>query len=100
MAPDRRGSTIADHDRGPSRSSQGLANGSGLSALLADDHRLYVPVEGHAFPLDARTGRELGKNLLTGFGVGIACLATARATTAGASGAAAERAAKRAAATQ
>lgn len=64
--------------------------GSGYVALLLDGEQLLVSVEGYTYSLDARTGHELWANPLTGFGVGIACIATTVGSSGGGGAAAVE----------
>ena len=45
--------------------------------LLPDGDRLVVSAGGYIYCLDQETGRERWHNPLTGFGVGVAALATA-----------------------
>jgi outer membrane protein assembly factor BamB len=74
--------------------------GSGFVALLVDADQLLVSIDGYTFALDAATGRELWHNPLKGLGTGVACLASARGTTALLSGGAAMETANRAARSQ
>ena len=48
----------------------------GYMTLLPDRDRLVVSAGGYIYCLDALTGDELWDNPLTGFGVGVAALAT------------------------
>jgi len=73
--------------------------GSGFVALLVDGDQLLVSIDGYTFALDVATGSELWHNPLQGFGTGVACLASARGTTALQSGGAAKETASRSART-
>jgi len=50
---------------------------AGFVAFVVDGDRLFVSDNGYIYCLDAMTGDELWHNPLTGFGTGIAMLATA-----------------------
>jgi outer membrane protein assembly factor BamB len=52
--------------------------GTRYVTVLADGDRLFVSVEGYTYCLDAETGEERWYNRLSGFGVGVASLATSR----------------------
>lgn len=65
-------------------------------SMLFDGDRLIVSVNGYLHCLDPLYGQEVWHNPLTGFGVGIASLASARGSTS--SGAQAQTAAEQAAA--
>ncbi len=52
--------------------------GSGYMTLLPDRDRLIVSAGGYIYCLDPSTGEERWQNPLTGFGVGVAALATLR----------------------
>jgi hypothetical protein len=54
------------------------AGGGGYMTLLPDRDRLVVSAGGYVYCLDAATGQERWHNPLTGFGVGVAALATVR----------------------
>ena len=64
--------------------------GSGYVALLLEGGQLLVSVEGYTYALDASTGRELWANPLTGFGTGVACIATTVGSSGGGGAAAIE----------
>lgn len=66
--------------------------GSGYVALLLDGPLLLASVDGYTYALEARSGRELWCNKLSGFGTGVPCLATRAGST---SGAVAEQARRR-----
>jgi hypothetical protein len=66
-------------------------SGHGYVTLLADGHRLFASIEGYTYCLDANTGEELWYNRLSGFGVGVATLATSRAAASNLSAAAHHR---------
>jgi outer membrane protein assembly factor BamB len=55
--------------------------GSGIAALLVDDDRLIVSVQGYTYCLDPASGGEIWSNPLKGMGVGTACLASTRGNT-------------------
>ena len=65
-------------------------SGSGYVSLLCEDGVLFASVDGYTYALDPRNGNLLWENHLPGMGTGVACLATARASTAQASGVAAQ----------
>ncbi len=52
------------------------SSGRGFVSLLPEGDKLFASVQGYTYCLHAATGEELWKNRLTGFGMGIACLAT------------------------
>jgi hypothetical protein len=52
--------------------------GSGYVTLLLDGDRLIVSVIGYTYCLDPATGDQIWFNELTGFGVGVAALASVR----------------------
>ena len=52
---------------------------AGFVAFVVDGNRLFVSDNGYIYSLDALTGEELWHNPLTGFGTGIAVVATAAA---------------------
>ena len=52
---------------------------AGFVAFVVDGNRLFVSDNGYIYCLDALTGEELWHNPLTGFGTGIAVVATATA---------------------
>ncbi len=52
--------------------------GSGYVTLLLDGDRLIVSVVGYMYCLDPATGRQLWFNELSGFGWGVASLASVR----------------------
>ena len=54
--------------------------GSGAVALMLDGDRVIASVHGYTFCLDAVTGRQLWRNDLPGFGVGITCLTSFRSS--------------------
>lgn len=51
-------------------------HGTGFVTLLVEDERIFASVNGYTYALDAATGAELWYNGLSGFGTGVACLAT------------------------
>ncbi len=53
-------------------------SGGPYMTLLPDGDRLIVSAGGYIYCLDPATGREHWHNPLTGFGVGVAALATVR----------------------
>ena len=76
---------------------------AGFVALVVDGDRLIVSDNGYIYCLEALTGQELWHNPLTGYGVGIAIVATAGSnrgqSAAGAAAVAAQQAASMAATT-
>ena len=52
--------------------------GTTYTSLLLDGDRLIVSVQGYMFALDAASGRQLWANEMTGFGYGVASLASVR----------------------
>ena len=63
-------------------------HGSGFVAVLVDGDQLFASVQGYTWCLDPLTGDVVWENLLSGFGFGIPCLATANLNTGRDSGAA------------
>jgi outer membrane protein assembly factor BamB len=59
-------------------------------ALLLDDDRLMVSVEGYTYCLNPLTGEEMWRNPLTGFGLGIPTLVSIHGSSAPAAAAAKE----------
>ncbi len=55
--------------------------GSTYTTLLLDGDRLIVSVHGYMYALDAPTGRLLWQNEMSGFGFGVASIATVRGGT-------------------
>lgn len=55
--------------------------GKAYPALLVDGDRLIASFMGYTYCLDVYTGRVLWENELPHMGVGVACIATARAST-------------------
>lgn len=55
--------------------------GSGIVALLVDGDRLIASVQGYTYCLDPLTGQQLWNNPLSGMGIGLPCLASARGNT-------------------
>ncbi len=55
--------------------------GSGFVAVLLDGDRLIVSIQGYTYCLDPNTGIGLWSNPLSGLGVGIPCLTSARGST-------------------
>jgi outer membrane protein assembly factor BamB len=55
---------------------------AGFVAFVVDGDRLFVSDNGYIYCLDALTGEEIWHNPLTGFGTGIAVVATATAVSA------------------
>ena len=53
-------------------------SGATYTSLLLDGDRLIVSVQGYMFALDAASGRQLWANEMTGFGYGVASLASVR----------------------
>jgi outer membrane protein assembly factor BamB len=56
-------------------------------ALLLDDDRLMVSVQGYTYCLNPLTGEEIWRNPLTGFGVGIPTMVSVNGSSAGAASA-------------
>ncbi|MCG3136916.1 MAG: hypothetical protein HJJLKODD_00754 [Phycisphaerae bacterium] len=54
------------------------SQGRGYVSLLVEDDLLIVSVMGYTYGLDPRTGQELWFNKLSGFGSGVACVASTR----------------------
>jgi len=50
--------------------------GTGFVVLLYDTDRLIASVQGYTYCLDPGTGAQLWSNPLTGFGLGVPCLAS------------------------
>ncbi len=74
-------------------------HGNGFVTLLVENERVYTSVDGYTYCLDAATGAQLWYNELSGFGTGVACLATTSISpTAAHLGAAAAEASRQAAA--
>ena len=65
-------------------------HGTGFVAVLVDGDQLFASVQGYTWCLDPLTGDVVWENLLSGFGFGIPCLATANLNTGRDSGAAFE----------
>lgn len=61
------------------------SKGSGFVALLLDGDRLMASVGGYTYCLDAQTGDEVWMNPMTGYGIGVPCLASVRGTSLGSS---------------
>jgi outer membrane protein assembly factor BamB len=57
--------------------------GTSYTSLLLDDDRLIVSVHGYMYALDALTGRQLWFNEMSGFGYGVASLASVNGTSNG-----------------
>jgi outer membrane protein assembly factor BamB len=57
------------------------SSGSGAVAVLVDGDRLIACCQGYTWCLDPLTGREVWKQPLKGFGVGVACIASVRGST-------------------
>ena len=74
-------------------------SGSGYVTLLLDGDRLIVSVVGYMYCLDPATGEQLWFNELSGFGTGVASLASVRGCVPPLLAAAAEEAAAAAATT-
>jgi len=55
--------------------------GSSYTTLLLDGDRLIISVHGYMYALDAHSGRLLWQNEMSGFGFGVASLATVRGGT-------------------
>lgn len=53
-------------------------SGSSYTSLLLDGDRLIVSVHGYMYALDATTGHQLWMNEMSGFGYGVASLASVR----------------------
>lgn len=53
-------------------------SGSSYTSLLLDGDRLIVSVHGYMYALDAQTGHQLWANPMSGFGYGVASLASVR----------------------
>lgn len=58
-------------------------SGSSYISLLLDGDRLIVSVHGYMYALDAMTGRQLWYNEMSGFGYGVASLASVNGTSNG-----------------
>jgi len=54
--------------------------GSSYTSLLLDGDRLIISVHGYMYALDALTGRQLWYNEMSGFGYGVASLASVNGT--------------------
>jgi hypothetical protein len=67
-----------DRDSGKIRWRWQATKSGGYMTLLPDPDRLVVSAGGYIYCLDPATGDELWDNPLTGFGVGVAALATLR----------------------
>lgn len=55
--------------------------GTGYVSILPDGDLLFVSVHGYTYALDPTNGMEMWANPMSGFGVGVTCLATARSNT-------------------
>ncbi len=66
--------------------------GSGYVTLLLDGDRLIASVNGYTYCLDPATGDEMWFNEMSGFGTGVAVVASARGGVAGNTAAEADRA--------
>ncbi len=55
-------------------------SGSTYTSLLLDGDRLIACVHGYMYALEAATGRQLWANPMSGFGYGVASLASMRGT--------------------
>lgn len=53
-------------------------SGNSYTSLLLDGDRLIVSVHGYMYALDAKTGQQLWMNEMSGFGYGVASLASVR----------------------
>src|SRR5438445_13883140 len=53
----------------------------GYITMIVEKPRIYVSVSGYLYALDALTGEQLWFNPLTGYGTGVASLATGSQTT-------------------
>ncbi len=58
-----------------------IPKGRAYPAILLDGAELFVSSMGYTYCLDAYTGRVIWENELSGFGTGVACLATAGSAT-------------------
>jgi len=67
-----------DRDSGKIRWRWQATKSGSYMTLLPDGDRLVVSAGGYIYCLDPATGEELWDNPLTGFGVGVAALATIR----------------------
>ncbi len=67
-----------DRDSGKIRWRWQATKSGGYMTLLPDGDRLIVSAGGYIYCLDPATGEELWDNPLTGFGIGVAALATIR----------------------
>ena len=75
------------------------SHGTGFVTLLVENERVFASVNGYTYCLDAATGAQLWYNELSGFGTGVAFLATTTgSSTAALLGAAAAEASQQAAA--
>jgi len=54
--------------------------GSGAVALMLDGDRVIAAVQGYTYCLEAASGRELWRNDMSGFGLGITCLTSFRSS--------------------
>jgi len=50
--------------------------GKRYPALLVDEDKVFVSAMGYTYCLDAATGALIWENPLSGYGIGVACLAT------------------------
>lgn len=69
---------VLDRESGEICWSWKASRGSGYVSLLVDGGSVFVSVSGYTYCLDARTGTERWANPMTGFGFGVASLATVR----------------------
>ena len=58
-----------------------IPDGKRYPALLVDGDKVFVSAMGYTYCLDASTGALIWENPLSGYGIGVACLATQSAHT-------------------
>lgn len=79
-----------DRDSGEIRWTWKASSGNGLVTLLVDGDRLIACCAGYTWCLDPLTGEAIWKQPLKGLGIGVACIASVRGSTAAVAAAASD----------